>query len=325
MMAFASRFALILALFLFYAHMHHCKKFLLVKMKGQDAPKGEMVSKFQKGLGIVNVTKARDMGLHGNAEGRNSRRSYDSPLDHGFCRQRKQDHVYNVCVSDCRGRRDSQGRKVCRETVWEKRCGCNKGQKKKIGVMKYRDGQLINERIDSPSCEYVSCEDCTHYYNPWGWRRWEAYEYSKDSTCEPAAERCNQFKPNEIWQGFEGRLNNDTCSSRWYYEGNKERFCEVKCYNDGACTETVKQNTCICPKEDYNYDFESQVESNCATLEYKSGNLINEIGDMTGQTKDEMFHLCDGNGKYERCEKCFPNGGNAGTRWIYDQDRSYCY
>ena len=324
MMAFASRFAVILALFSFNAHMTHCKKFLLVKMKGNEAPKRKMVSKFEKGLGIVNGTKSSDMGLQGNANGRNSRQDYDSPLSHGFCHRNTQNNVYNVCVSDCSGRRDSQGRKVCRETVYEKRCGCNKGPKKKIGVMKYRDGQLINERIDSPSCESVSCESCTDYY---AWWRWWAYEYSKDSTCEPAAERCNRFKPNEIkgWDGFEGYLNDDTCSSRWYYEGNAERFCEVKCYNDGACTETVKQNTCTCPRDYYDYDFESQVESNCATLEYKSGNLINEIGDMSGQTKDEMFHICDGNGRYERCRDCLPGGGNAGTRWLYDYDWSYCY
>ena len=63
MMAFASRFAVILALFSFYAHMTHCKKFLLVKMKGNEAPKRKMVSKFEKGLGIVNGTKSSDMGL----------------------------------------------------------------------------------------------------------------------------------------------------------------------------------------------------------------------------------------------------------------------
>ena len=288
-------------------------------MKGDEAPNREMVSKFEKGLGIVNGTKTSDMGLQGNANGRNSRKRYDSPLSHGFCRRKKQNNVYNVCVSHCT-RGYSQGRKVCTETVWEKRCGCNKGPKKKIGVMTYQDGQLISNRIDSPSC---GCESCTGYYNQWRW--WEAYEYSKDSTCEPAAERCNSFKPNEIWQGFEGRLNDDTCSNTWYRGGNKERFCEVKCYNDGTCTETVKQNTCTCPRDYYDYDFESQVVSNCATLEYKSGKLINEIGDMAGQTKDEMFHLCDGNGQFQRCEDCLPRGGNAGTRWLYDYDASYCY
>ena len=37
------------------------------------------------------------------------------------------------------------------------------------------------------------------------------------------------------------------------------------------------------------------------------------------------MHVCDGNGRFERCEACLPRGGNAGTGWAYDYDWSYCY
>ena len=59
-----------------------------------------------------------------------------SPLDKDFCSKAEGRHPYNahydVCVVDCK----SSGE--CRETVWEKKCGCKGGRPVIKGVMEYR-------------------------------------------------------------------------------------------------------------------------------------------------------------------------------------------
>ena len=64
------------------------------------------------------------------------RHGIGSPLDRDFCHKAERRHPgnahYDVCVVDC----ESSGE--CRETVWEKKCGCKGGRPVIKGVMKYR-------------------------------------------------------------------------------------------------------------------------------------------------------------------------------------------
>lgn len=66
-----------------------------------------------------------------------SRRSYKSPLERSFCNLINRDTRYDVCVVDCKSNWNG-GVQGCTETVWEKKCGCNEGPPKVVGVMKYK-------------------------------------------------------------------------------------------------------------------------------------------------------------------------------------------
>ena len=90
--------------------------------------------------------------------------------------------------------------------------------------------------------------------------------------------RCARFKPDDFWRDYDdrpwgGNIDSDYCYESQAHEGEKEKFCQIKCNRDGTCTETVRQKKCACPEDGSESDNpESDVESNCATVKYKVWN-----------------------------------------------------
>ena len=75
--------------------------------------------------------------------GRSSRQSrYESPLERMFCDFINRDTHYDICVIDCQSNWRGEVQE-CTETVWEKKCGCNQGPPKSVGIMKYRVSPFI--------------------------------------------------------------------------------------------------------------------------------------------------------------------------------------
>jgi len=231
-----------------------------------------------------------------------------SPLERDFCERAEWykypvNAHYDLCVVDCDGRR-------CTETAWVKHCGCKQDRPEQKGVMEYRDGRLVSERVKDSYCNNLdfsnSCRSCS------GRRGWtsESYQYWRDTTCQTASDRCRNFDLEELgwtWPDgtpFTGRIDDHYCNERYDRPGKQESFCEVYCHYDGSCTETVKKKQCSCDKGDQGFGSGSEVLNKCATIEYQNGQIVGEFGDRGGESIEDLFYTCGNNDRGMRCQEC---------------------